>query len=167
MHNIRGKIEIRNSGILELGDNFKITSNKNYNLIGGQGYTSMVVLENAQLKIGKNFGISNSSIYAAKSIKIGDNVAIGSNCKIWDTDFHSIYLKDREEDINIRTNEIVIKNGAWIGGFSTILKGVVIGENSVIAAGSVVTKSIPDNELWGGNPAKFIKKIDQYERTNI
>lgn len=55
-----------------------------------------------------------------------------------------------------------IKSGAWIGGHSIILKGVTIGKNSVIGAGSIVTHDIPDNEVWAGNPAKYIKKFKIY-----
>jgi len=55
---------------------------------------------------------------------------------------------------------IVIKKGASIGAASVILGGITIGENAMIGAGSVVTKNIPSNELWVGNPAKFIRKID-------
>jgi acetyltransferase-like isoleucine patch superfamily enzyme len=56
--------------------------------------------------------------------------------------------------------KIYIKKGASIGASAVILGGISIGENSMIGAGSVVTKDIPDNELWFGNPAKFIRKIN-------
>ena len=54
---------------------------------------------------------------------------------------------------------IAIGDNAFIGAHSTILKGVTIGANSIIGAASLVTTNIPDNEIWGGNPAKFIRKI--------
>ena len=54
---------------------------------------------------------------------------------------------------------VVIEDNVFIGARCIILKGVTIGENSVVGAGSVVTKSIPANEIWAGNPAKFIRKI--------
>lgn len=54
---------------------------------------------------------------------------------------------------------VIIEDNAFIGARSIILKGVTIGANSIIGAGSVVTKSIPANEIWAGNPAKFIRKI--------
>lgn len=75
---------------------------------------------------------------------------------------HSIDYEERlhikEEHIN--SSPIIIKNGAWIGAHSIILKGVTIGERSVVGAGSVVTKSIPDDQLWAGNPARFIKVLN-------
>ena len=54
---------------------------------------------------------------------------------------------------------MIIKDNVFIGARCLILKGVVVGENSIIGAGSVVTKNIPDNEIWAGNPAKFIKAL--------
>lgn len=58
------------------------------------------------------------------------------------------------------TKPVTIKENAFIGAHSTILKGVTIGKNSIIGACSVVTKNVPDNEIWAGNPAKFVKKIE-------
>jgi len=57
----------------------------------------------------------------------------------------------------VNTAPIIIRDYVFIGGSSIILKGVTIGKNSIVAAGSMVTKSIPDNEIWGGNPAKYLK----------
>lgn len=62
----------------------------------------------------------------------------------------------REQDCIER--DIVIGNNVWIGYGTQVLGGVVIGDNSIIGAGSIVTKNIPDNEVWAGVPAKFIKK---------
>ncbi|GAM69539.1 galactoside O-acetyltransferase [Vibrio sp. JCM 19236] len=85
---------------------------------------------------------------------------------MFDTDFHSVDFQTRispfinlGSDTGVKKAPVHIKTGAWIGGFSIILKGVTIGENSVVGAGSVVTKNIPDNEVWAGNPAVFIKAL--------
>lgn len=80
--------------------------------------------------------------------------------KIYDTDFHWLDFEKRIRETGGKTSPVTIKDGAFIGGSCIILKGVTIGEKSVIGAGSVVTKSVPDGEMWAGNPAKFIRKLD-------
>ncbi len=62
--------------------------------------------------------------------------------------------------LNIKKLSVQIKTGAWIGGNVTILKGVVVGENSVIGSGSIVTRNVSPNQIWAGNPAKFIRTIN-------
>src|SRR5690606_10935935 len=113
------------------------------------------------LQIGSNFKMSNSAIYCAQRIIIGNNVMIGGSCKIWDTDFHPLDSNERKlnPNENFQTDPITIEDNVFIGGFSIILKGVTIGEGSIIGAGSIVTKSVPPGEIWAGNPARFIKKI--------
>lgn len=158
---LNGSVLIKNKGSITIGTNTKINSSKFKNVIGGDTRTSIVVHKDAKLKIGKEVKISNSAIQCANSISIGDYVMIGGSCKIWDTDFHStdpIIRKNTPND-GANTAPIVISNNVFIGGFSIILKGVSIGENSIVAAGSVVSKDIPPNEIWGGNPAKLIRKV--------
>ena len=84
--------------------------------------------------------------------------------KIWDTDFHSLDYEDRiNEDRYIKSKPIRVCEGAFIGACSIILKGVTIGRHSIIGAGSVVTKDVPDGEIWAGNPAQFIRRIESVE----
>jgi acetyltransferase-like isoleucine patch superfamily enzyme len=112
------------------------------------------------ITIGNNVGISNTVIYCVESITIDDNVLIGAGVKIYDTDHHEINSNDRvNKNGNIKVSPILIKKNAFIGAGSMILKGVTIGENSVVGAMSVVTKDIPDNEVWAGNPAVFIRSL--------
>lgn len=161
---INGRLKVLNSrtGAIFLGNNVRINSGKDYNIIGGDTRTNLVIVEDGRIIIGDDTGISNSTLVAQTEINIGDNVKIGGSVKIYDTDFHSVKYMNRMEaiDSDIRTEKIVIKKGAFIGAHSIILKGVTIGRNAVIGAGSVVTKNVPDNELWAGNPAAFIKKVD-------
>jgi acetyltransferase-like isoleucine patch superfamily enzyme len=158
---IKGVLRIYGRGEIIIGENIKINTRFSANPIGGQTFTSFYVAENAQLTIGKNVGISNSSIVSFSRIVIEDNVLIGGDCKIFDTDFHSINpeIRNSPNDTSYKSMPVTIKRGAFIGAASIILKGVVIGENSVIGAGSIVTKSVPANEIWAGNPAKFINTV--------
>lgn len=104
--------------------------------------------------------MSNTTIIASKGITFGDNVMIGGGVTIADTDFHSMdytnWGSENDEKLMARS-EIEIGNNVFIGMDSVILKGVTIGDGAVVAARSVCTKNIPANEIWGGNPAKFIK----------
>lgn len=158
---INGRISISNLGVIIIGKKFKANSSKNANPIGGDTILRIFVKENAFIQVGNNVGISNSTIICAKSIVIGDNVLIGGSCKIWDTNFHSLdYNERRINDLTKVTSlPIIIGNDVFIGANSIILKGVTIGDRVVIGAGSVVTSNIPEDEIWGGNPAKFIRKM--------
>ena len=100
-------------------------------------------------------------------IEIGNNVLIASNVQLYtathSTKVHERIMNDEEIKTGIcKTYALPIKicDGAWIGGGSIVLPGVTIGKNSVIGAGSVVTRSIPDNCVAVGNPCRVIKYID-------
>jgi acetyltransferase-like isoleucine patch superfamily enzyme len=102
--------------------------------------------------IGNNVTIKNG-VYLWDGITIEDNVQVGPNV----TFTNDKYPRAKQPYILQRT---LIKRNASIGAASVILGGIIIGENSMIGAGSLVTKNIPDNELWFGNPARFIRKIN-------
>lgn len=89
---------------------------------------------------------------------------IGANCQIYDTDFHPLESKFRYGDMKdnnwIRRAEVIIEDGVFIGTRCIILKGTRIGTGSIIGAGSVVSGHIPENEIWAGVPARFIKKAE-------
>lgn len=121
------------------------------------------VYPKASLTFKGRCGMSNTVIVAAQSITIGDNVMIGGGCTIVDTDFHTMdYTKwfSPKDEEQMARNEVVIGDNVFLGANCFILKGVHIGDGAVLAAGSVVTKDVPANQIWGGNPAKFIKNRD-------
>ena len=85
---------------------------------------------------------------------------IGGGTTIVDSDFHSMNPNDwhtPNDELNMLSKDVVIGDNVFIGMNVIILKGVHIGNNVIIAAGSVVSQNIPDNQVWGGNPATFIK----------
>jgi acetyltransferase-like isoleucine patch superfamily enzyme len=119
--------------------------------------------KHARIVIGTNTGISGSTICAADSIRIGSDCLIGSGVMIVDNDFHAIDPRNRRSNCNhadIASAPIIIGNNVFIGAQSIILKGVSIGDNSVIGAGSVVRASIPENTIATGNPAVSIRSIE-------
>lgn len=159
---INGKIYmIGKPRSISFGDGVRINSSLESNPIGGSARTIIFTKDGASIHIGNNVGMSNCTLFSACKIEVGDNVLIGGNTKIYDTDFHSVKYEDRMEkpDTHIGTVPVKIEDGVFIGAHCIILKGVRIGSKSVVAAGSIVTKDIPSGELWGGVPAKFIKRI--------
>lgn len=137
-----------------------LMSSENVNPTSGMNHIHLVVGSDGTLEIGNRVGISHANITAYDKVVIEDDVLIGSGVKIWDTDFHPIDYTERiKSEVDGTTKPIVIREGAFIGGCSIILKGADIGKIAVIGAGSVVTGKIPDDEVWAGNPARFIKRI--------
>lgn len=159
---LNGCPDICGSGDLIIGENVKINSGRFFNPIGGDT-RACFTLRGGVIKIGSNSGLSNCTLVSDSLIMIGSNVNIGGGVKIYDTDFHDLcpIMRAAEKSGCYYGNskEIHIENNVFIGAHTIILKGVTIGENSIIGAGSVVTKSIPSNEIWAGNPAKYIKDL--------
>lgn len=138
-----------------------------FNSYGDQSWNSkckLIVLAGASLSIGDGSGMNGVMLYCSKKIRIGRNVKIGGGTRISDSNHHSLDYRTRrtkEDSKCAKAAPILIGNDAFIGANCYIGKGVTIGERSIIAAGSVVVKSVPADEIWGGNPAKFIKKINR------
>jgi len=99
-------------------------------------------------------------IGCAQEIIIEDNCMIASNAYITDSDWHDLYNRIAGG----RTAPVQIEKNAWIGDSAIICKGVTVGENSIVGAGSVVTGSIPPNTIAAGNPARVIKSLDSREK---
>lgn len=115
---------------------------------------------NSIIAFGKDIWVNNncSFISDGAGIEIGENTIIGASCEFIDSDFHSLSIARRFRGV-VKVGRIVIKKNVFIANNVKVLKGVTIGENSVIANGSVVTKSIPPNVIAAGVPARVIKKI--------
>ena len=149
-----------------IGDFFTANSGLKYNPIGGDTSCIFRTMNNGKIIIGDHVGLSNCTIVSVQSVEIGNHVMIGGSVKIYDTDFHWIDYEKRIQTSGAAEKPVIIKEGAFIGAHSIILKGVTIGERAVIGAGSVVTKDVPDDEIWAGNPAGFIKKANETASVN-
>lgn len=150
----------RNSGEVVFGDGLIFNS---YTAHSWNSKCKILVRKDATLDIGSNSGMNGAMIYCSMKIIIGNNVKIGGGTRIFDTDFHSLeYLSRRTattDKLSAKQSPVIIGDDVFIGANCIIGKGVKIGDRSIIAAGSVVTKSVPSDEIWGGNPAKFLKKV--------
>ncbi len=151
---------------LIIGKGCTILNNSKENLAGISHSTSIAtVTETAQLIINEYCGFSGNFICCAQKIIIGKYVNVGTGACIYDTDFHPIdYLQRRNNpgfDLNqVSSAPVIIGDDVWIGANSIILKGVNLGDRTIVAAGSVVTKSFPSDCIIGGNPAKIIRYIE-------
>lgn len=158
-------ISMADSANLVLGHGVTIVSGLTINPLGRNIRSSVRIDSGASIVIGSNVGMSNVCLWAKKGIMIGNNVKIGADCLLMDSDMHSMdYLLRRDvrtDEANAQSKPIVLEDDVFVGARSIIGKGVRIGARSIVAAGSVVVKSIPPDEVWGGNPAAFIKKILQ------
>jgi acetyltransferase-like isoleucine patch superfamily enzyme len=111
----------------------------------------------ADTRIGRNVFVNqNCTFYDLGGLDIADDVTIGPNVSLI-TSGHPVE-PSRRRDFTI-AKPIVIERNVWIAAGATIIGGVTVGENSVVAAGAVVTKNVPPNTLVGGNPAKVIRSI--------
>ena len=98
-----------------------------------------------------------SRLSASDEIVIGNGVMMANGTYVTDSDWHTIYDRTERDE---RVTPVHIGDNVWLGDHSTVLKGVTIGENSVVAARAVVTSDVPANVVVAGSPAKIIKKLD-------
>jgi acetyltransferase-like isoleucine patch superfamily enzyme len=183
----RGKSTLRQAGVVLSGDinaigepiveafpDSKIILGRDVTLVSlsfatALGVNHPVVLRTfasgARITIGDRVGISGGSICAARRVEIGNDTLLGANVTIADTDFHSLYPAYRSGHTHptVGIAEVLIGKRVLIGTNSIVLKGVTIGDNSVIGAGSVVTRSIPPNSIAAGNPCRVIRDLTPEE----
>lgn len=162
MKAVTGLVVNRKAGKVVIGDNVV------FNNYGDQSWyckCKLMVREGASLSIGNDVGMNGVLIYCNESISIGNYVKIGGGTRIFDTDHHSLdYMARREyakDAMGCVSRPITIEDDVFIGAGCIVGKGVTIGARSIVAAGSVVVKNIPSGEIWGGNPARFIRKITE------
>jgi acetyltransferase-like isoleucine patch superfamily enzyme len=138
------RISLKQNSELYITDNFKIGSGSDIRIFDG-----------GKLTLGSGYINGFSQIVCAKSIEIGNDVAIAREVIIRDTDAHDIVGNNYNHE---KIKPVKIGNHVWIGAKAMIMKGVTIGDGAIIAAGAVVTKDVPSNSIVAGVPAKVIKE---------
>ena len=162
---VDGKIRLSiGKGDMSIGNNLRLRSRYSGNLVGmAFPVTFQLCNKGASISIGDNCGFSAVVISSMSKVKIGNNVILGGNVRIFDHDYHSLdpeIRRDRSLDRqNVRSSPVLIEDDVFIGTSAIILKGVQVGARSIIGAGSVVSiRNIPQDSLVVGNPARIIEK---------
>lgn len=157
-------LNLKGNNTIIIGDNFGFSSSSGYNPLARNIKGAIELEKNACLNIGNNTGFSSVCIWIYTSCNIGNNVKIGADTIILDSDAHSLnYLNRRNSSLdrpNAKKKPITIEDDVLIGTRCIILKGVTIGARAIIGSGSVVTKSIPSDCIAAGNPCRVIKYLD-------
>jgi len=144
---------ISGSGRIIIGDNVRIGNR-------GAWVLSPNLYDCPELIIGDNTSINPFVCISVEcKVEIGKNCQIAGETNIFDNNSHSVYYRNNRKMTKDDVAPISIEDHVWVGMRSMIFKGVTIGMGSVVAAGSIVTKSIPSMTLVGGNPARVIKEI--------
>ena len=176
----KNKIKISgNNNILYIGknsllrdSNIFIKGNNNIIYIGDDCVVNntSIILDNegSEIRIGNKTSIAKVQIVSLEpyKIEIGEDCMLSYDIEIRNTDSHKIYDKNTNERIN-EGSSINIGNHVWLGMRAIILKGVAIGDNSIVAAGSIVTKDVKANTIVSGNPAKQIKENVYWTREEV
>lgn len=161
-------IKNKNGGVLKIGCDTVLNSDNENSNTPIPSPIKFVLGKNALIQIGNNCDLNGAAVTAYESVVIGNRVQIGAAGLITDSDLHPIDAASRRKQMSgepfplslVVKAPVVIEDDVWIGYNVIILKGVHIGEGSIIGAGSVVTRDVPPFSVVGGNPAKVIKNID-------
>lgn len=149
--------------IIRMGKDVVLTSDSEVNTAG---INHPVIIathsKNAEIILENNVGMSGVSINCVSRCVFKEGVMLGANVNVWDTDFHPIDPQRRIHQTSImdaKSSPIILEKNVWVGANTTILKGITIGENTVVGAMSLVNKNLPSNSVCAGNPAKKIKDL--------
>ena len=153
-------VNVSLGGHAEIGERFMVRTGLHDTEVGAIG-SRIRVGPKGILRIGDRVGMSNATIVCEESVEIGDDVLLGGGVQVFDTNFHStdasVRVSGRETRDDVRTAPVRIGSRVFVGANAIVCKGVTIGDEAVVAAGSVVICDIPAGEIWGGNPARRVK----------
>jgi maltose O-acetyltransferase len=150
----RGNLVVKGPGQVVFGDNVNAWSHAEKNVL-------ITFTPDARIIIGDDCRLNGAGIQAYRQVRIGPRCILSSTIII-DTDFHPLDPARRHDhDASVVCAPITIGENVWLAGQTAILKGVTIGDNSVVGFRAVVTKDVPPNVVVGGNPARIVKRLDE------
>ena len=155
-------ISMRHGSTVSIGENVAMVSHSAFTALGvARPCILRTLTPQATISIGKNTGLSGAVICAASSVFIGNECLFGADVMVADTDFHPLEPKNRRfaDLAAVRAERVEIGDNVFIGARCIILKGVTIGANSVIGAGSLVVSDIPSGVVAAGVPARVLRQI--------
>ncbi len=153
---VRKRLDISGPGRVVIGENVLVEG-------GPFKLNSLYTFgRDAEILIGSNSYLNGLRVSCRKKVRIG-KWCIFADVRITDTDQHSVLPNRWSTDVPIESRPVIIEDNVWVGLATIIIKGVTIGTNSVVAAGSVVTRDVPPNCVVGGNPASIIKTFSDEE----
>src|SRR5579884_2721340 len=148
-----GRLQIKGPGRVIFGANVNAWAHKEPNVL-------ITYSPDAVIKIGDNTRLNGAGLMAARGITVGCNCLVGS-AVIVDTDFHSVNPDRRTNPgAKVKSAPITIGNNVWLAGQTAVLKGVTIGDNSVVGFRGVVVSNVPSNVVVAGNPVRVVKQLD-------
>src|SRR5579883_66729 len=148
-----GRLHIKGPGRVIFGANVNAWAHKEPNVL-------ITYSPDAVIKIGDNTRLNGAGLMAARGITVGCNCLVGS-AVIVDTDFHSVNPDRRTNPgAKVKSAPITIGNNVWLAGQTAVLKGVTIGDNSVVGFRGVVVSNVPSNVVVAGNPVRVVKQLD-------
>lgn len=156
---VRGnRAYVENQGQITLANNVALNSFPN-----GENYRTCLSTHttDAVITIGSHVKLNGTVIHARERVEIGSYCLFGPGVVILDNDSHPVVLDPIARRGAPSSAPVILGDNVWVGMRSLIMKGVTIGDNSIIAAQSVVTKDVPSNTVVGGSPAKFIRIISE------
>jgi len=149
------QVRLKPGSVVQMGDDVSLCSLSRLNPLAPARRVSLITnTAAARIILKEGVGISSSVLSSFVSITIGKHTLIGADCLIMDSDFHGFPLDAGQP---VKSAPVEIGDYVFIGARSIILKGVKIGNRSVIGAGSVVSSDIPENSLAAGNPARVVR----------
>lgn len=143
---LRGRPAVSNQGTLTIGERVRLVSTV--------ATLELVTLPGGHLEIGDNVFINyGSSLVASNHVKVGNDCLIGTHVMVMDCDFHRV--EDKVWDTT--GYPVILEDRVWLGNRSMVLKGVTVGHDAVVAAGSVVTRDVPPRTVVAGSPARVVR----------